>query len=30
MALAVILIVFGLFLGAIFTAGYTEDRTFHF
>jgi hypothetical protein len=30
MKLAIILIVFIAFLGAIFTAGYNEDRTFNF
>lgn len=30
MGLAIILFVFALFLGAIFTAGYNKDRTFNF
>lgn len=30
MALAVILFISALFLGAIFTGGYNEDRTFNF
>lgn len=30
MKLAIILIVLIAFLGAIFTSGYTEDRTFNF